>query len=151
MVEVILWDNHEDLCQLKFLKEQKRKINFICPSPDMADDVFILHKHFDVFRVNATTISHFLQQELRKASQYLKDNSRRFIHKSELLMHFGILWKKLEPKSPDYLFPKVYKLFSELRSYTLDREIFAEALELTSEDDLKCFGLLGLFREKLVY
>ncbi len=138
MVEVILWDNHEDLCKLHFLKEEKNKINFICPSPDSADDVrLIAQKYLEPFQVHTTTISNFIQKELKKVTSLPGNEDYRFLHKAEILMHFGILWKRLEPKSPDYLFLKVYKLFSELRSYTLDRDIFAEALELSSKDSFK--------------
>ncbi|MEC7182851.1 MAG: PD-(D/E)XK nuclease family protein [Bdellovibrionota bacterium] len=138
MVKVILWDSHEDLCKLHFLKGEKKKINFICPSPDSADDIrLIVQKYLDPFKVHTTTISNFIQKQLKNVIPLLGNGNYKFLHKVEVLMHFGVLWKKMEPKSPDYLFLKVYKLFSELRSYTLDRGIFAEALELCSKDSFK--------------
>ena len=137
MVEVILWDSHEDLCKLQFLKEEE-KINFICPSPDSADDIrLIVQKNLKPFQVHTTTISNFIQKELKKVIPLLGNGDYRFLHKAEILMHFGVLWKFLEPKSPDYLFLKVYKLYSELRSYTLDRDIFSEALDINSKDGFK--------------
>ena len=99
MVEVILWDSHEDLCKLHFLKEEKKKINFICPSPDSADDIrLIVQNYLDPFKVHTTTISNFIQKELKKVTPLSGNEGCRFLHKVEILMHFGILWKKLEPQ-----------------------------------------------------
>ncbi|MDC0253947.1 PD-(D/E)XK nuclease family protein [Bacteriovoracales bacterium] len=138
MLDVVLWKSHEDICSLDFLKNENNSIEFICPNPELADELRpIVQKELTFSQAKTVTISNFIQRELRSGPQVESSVKYRFLSKSEILLHLGLLWRKAYPQAPEYLFLKVYTLFSELRSFTLDRNLFLEALELCSGDHFK--------------
>lgn len=97
----------------------------ICPNPTVADSFRenIAQSEFD-FAVESTTIAKFLSDLFQKCFPDVKVS-----RKSELLKILATVWKlKFEGKDPAFFYQS-FELFTDLRSFTLDKGLMDVVLE----------------------
>ncbi len=105
-------------------------IIIICPSPVIADSV---SERLGDRSVATVTISHFSREILKNI--LADDFGDLFKRKSELNLLLATAWKKQFGQEKTFsLYKQAFNLYTELRSYTLDREVISDILELYPED-----------------
>ncbi|MEI8347276.1 MAG: hypothetical protein WCG27_07400, partial [Pseudomonadota bacterium] len=127
-VKVHFYQHSSDLLQLDFVKIND-PITVVCPDPSTADDLrFLLAHVYPGSSINVTTINQFECQELRNWAPLEIFDQRK--SKAEILMILGATYKLYFPQGNIENFLHAYKLFSELRSYSLDLQLCQEYLSL---------------------
>jgi hypothetical protein len=137
MLHVLLYENDfslsEDLCswfeKSAFKTKNKR---FICPGPLFADALRtrLLRKRQLNFFEDCETVSHYLAGAVKSSLK-----GRELKGKFDLLLMLGTLWKKRphEGKNSFSSFHDYYLLFTELRAFIKDRDLFCEVIQDYSE------------------
>ena len=98
----------------------------VTPNPTIADQIRNSFKNAQQ-KTESVTISKFIKDELGS----LLDESllESFRGKSELNLLLGAIWKKVGEKN-DYIgFKKAFNLLTELRSYSMNPQVFETVLE----------------------
>lgn len=91
------------------------EVVFICPNPTLADDTrLVLGEAHEVL-----TISKFMSNLLERA-----ECPQKVVRKSELMLELATIWKKYDPELSLELFGQAFNLFTELRSFSLQKELF---------------------------
>lgn len=122
MLHTILFENTNEIFDLSNLDIELDELTVICPGPEYADN---FRKQLGGrYKVNVITISKFVKDELYKVSKDLE-----VISKSKLLVHLSIIFKKYYHEQDDEIYFSSFKLFTELRSYTLNLEDMMSILE----------------------
>jgi CRISPR/Cas system-associated exonuclease Cas4 (RecB family) len=115
----------ENIYQLGFFKEKEEMpLLVVTPMPQSAD-IFRerIQKESSSDNFDVITISQFLKKELKS---YLGKDIER---KSKLLLYFSTVWKKFFPEEPYEVFSRSFNLLTELRSFTLEEDLFMTILE----------------------
>jgi CRISPR/Cas system-associated exonuclease Cas4 (RecB family) len=113
----------------------------VTPNPQIAD---LVRNRFDTqgIAVESLTISKFIKNELNHLAD--EDQLENYKGKSELSLLLGAIWKKIG-RGDDYIsFKKAFNLLTELRSYSMNFEVFEAVLE--NYDDELAQGVLWLHR-----
>lgn len=107
----------------------------VCPNSLVADLVRKNLKEISLYKHEALTISNFIKKELLSEELEVK-------RKSEILLELSIVWKKNFPKLEYSQFSRAFKIFTELRGFTLDANLIDE---IYNEFDEDISNLLKLF------
>ena len=125
MLRVILYEHLHELDNLKFIRDDKLPVRVICPSP-MLSDIYQNAYGNGNKRIVVDTISRFISNELGR--EFGKDFFNQIITKSDLLLTLAVAWKKKWIHLPYQTFTLVFNLFTELRSFTVNRDLISEVL-----------------------
>ncbi len=146
MLEPLLYRHSRDIWQ-GLASRAGKNIVAIVPDPMRADYLRLLLEEEGIEQVEVKTISLFVKDYL--TSQMGNDSQLRLARKADLLMGLGKAWRNYGQAlgNQRYLqysfFEKIYRIFSELRSYTLDQELWNSVLSLLPEDLAEGVFLLG--------
>jgi hypothetical protein len=143
MLGVIAYQDSNYIYRLGFRPEGvSRKTIIICPNPNMADD----------FREKHTSFKHESDSEVITISKFINDliknklNDIQFTRKSELLLILAGVWKAKFSQLPKETFLQSFQYFTDLRSYTFDKELINEVLErldVTFQQAIEYFWLVS--------
>ncbi len=128
MIEFIYFSQKIDF--YNHLRQLNSDIKIITPSPVKADA--IREQFQDLSSIDVLTISKFVSDLLGKC---LSENGQtKLKRKSEILLVFGIMRFKYLPELSFEDFTYAYEVFSDLRSYSLDFEIYSQAIKELAPD-----------------
>lgn len=124
-LSVIKYENIIDNLNLNFDLGEIAYWQIVCPNPVVADSFrFNLAKGSNSSRFESTTIAKFLGDLFLKCF-----GEKKVSRKSELLKILGTVWKlKFEGEDTSY-FHQSFELFTDLRSFTLDKSLMDIVLE----------------------
>ncbi len=125
MLSVIPYHKSENLYQLEFLSHNTEGVAcIICPNPTIADDFRAkLLSTSEKRSFEVITISKFINDLIKK---YLSEV--QFTRKSELLLILAGVWKAKFSHLPKETFFQAFEYFTDLRSYTFDKNLLSEVL-----------------------
>lgn len=120
MLSVNLIEKTSDLLHLPIVANKKHLL--ICPSPAIADEMRqLIGQNPTHLRPQVLTISKFVQDLLITSGLALKVK-----RKSELMLPLATIWKKYDEKVSYETFQQAFTLFTELRSFTTDKDLLDE-------------------------
>lgn len=124
-LSVIKFDKITDNLTLNFDLGDLKHFQVICPNPAVADSFRVSLKKIEKDNVvESTTIAKFLSDLFTKSF-----GDKKVTRKSELLKILGTVWKiRFEGQDPS-LFHQAFELFTDLRSFTLDKSMMDTVLE----------------------
>ncbi|MCT4643265.1 MAG: PD-(D/E)XK nuclease family protein [Bacteriovoracaceae bacterium] len=128
MVTIKLFSNDHSL-KTEFSKENQSYI-VITPSPSHADTARALFGDASMFDVQ--TISNFIKDEFEALFEQEVLSQKK--NKSGLALILGAAWKSAGLGSNYELFKKCFDILTDLRSYTLNKDILESLLEKFDDD-----------------
>lgn len=124
MLFIKLHDKNSDIYRYDYIS-QEEKITVVAPSPAAADGIRkrSLLARPDL-KFTSETIAKFVADELDK-----HDVEVNFYKKSRLMLELFSLWKPFFPDGRNDVFLQVFKLFTDLRGFTVNFDLAQEVLE----------------------
>lgn len=125
MLSVILISELNDFFDAHLSELGSDKLQIITPNPVKADEVrYLLSEQFSSLNADVVTISHFTSELLQKI-----DIEGELKRKSELLLVLATIWKKYQPEASAESFLQAFTLFTDLRSYSTEIDLFDGVFE----------------------
>ncbi len=122
------FQNLSDFYRLRFaqnLNLEGKELIVVVPNPKIADHLRLRFKEAGVIAsVKVESISTFLRKKLKEESC-----DRTVLRKSDILLHLTTVWNRFFKDGSYALFSQAYEIFSDWRSFSLDLNIFEEALQ----------------------
>ena len=118
---------------IRFLKTGDKTL-VITPDPRCADSLRLI-----LPEVNVITIADFISSSWKK----------EIIRKSNFMLTLGAAWKILHPQKSYIEFSRIFNLFTDLRSYSLDFEVISSVLEKFDTEVVKSVQYFWLLYEKM--
>jgi len=109
---------------------------FICPGPLVADSVRSLLGS----TTETITIAKWVNDSLKLQNQ-------EKIKKSELLLRLSSVWRHYFPVSQEQIFFRAFEIFTDLRSFTLDKDLLIDVLVELDADLKKSILLFWVYLE----
>ncbi len=134
MLYLVTYNHHANLYRLAFLQKAQTNV-VVTPTPNIAD---MLRVKINKADTQTETIAHFIKQS------FPKDLQDHFFNKSKYYFFLSLQWKRFNENFNYSEFDKLFNLFTELRSYTLDYELIND---LFSDEELPSKAVLAKFWE----
>ncbi|MCR9203088.1 MAG: PD-(D/E)XK nuclease family protein [Halobacteriovoraceae bacterium] len=123
---VIKYNNLDNLLQLEFDLSDHSRWKIICPNPTLADAFREKVKtHSQEFTLETTTVSKYLSDLL---TEHFPD--KKVYRKSELFLMMATVWKMRFSQEDPSLFHQAFEILTDLRSFTLNKQLIENLLEL---------------------
>lgn len=124
-LSVIKFNNIRENTHLKFDLSSNLNWQVVCPNPAVADAFRNnLEERQGEEAIETTTIAKFLSDLFKKCFP-----DRSVSRKSELLKILGTVWKLKFDGEDSAFFHQSFELFTDLRSFTLDKSLMEQVLE----------------------
>lgn len=143
MLFLKLFNQSQELFTLNFLnqieRDVRRSVLVIAPSPILADSARRkFQKNINQKIMDAVTLNHFVIENLSQLTG-TDEIKKRVFKKSELISELGQVWKNVFPHSSYEEFKNTFVKFTEIRSYTISREVADEIFsKLQPTQSLAC-------------
>jgi len=125
LLSVILISQLNDFFDARSSELSLEKLQIITPNPIKADEIrHFLSQQFSTINADVVTISHFTSELLQKI-----DIEGELKRKSELLLVLATIWKKYQPEASAEAFLQAFTLFTDLRSYSTEIDLFDGVFE----------------------
>lgn len=142
MLEFIPYEKETEIHRLPFIENKEGTYTVICPHPTLADRSRSFFSH----DAQVLTISRFIKDKLALA---YPEEPIELKGKAELLLFLSGVWRKrLGPQKLE-TFKQAFKLFTELRSFTLELTLIEEILPEFGEEVSQAVRLFWLVSEQL--
>lgn len=142
MLEFIPYQKETEIHGLPFIAGKQGPYTVICPHPSLADS----SRLFFSSDAQVLTISRFVKDQLALAYPDKEISSKG---KADLLLFLSGVWRsRIGPQKLE-TFKQAFKLFTELRSFTLDLNLIEEILEEFAEEVQAAIKLFWLVCEQL--
>ena len=146
MLRVILYEHLHELDNLKFIRDDKLLVRVICPNPILSDIYQNTYGNGNK-RLVVDTISRFISNEL--AHEFGKDFFNQIITKSDLMLTLAVAWKKKWIHLPYQTFNLAFNLFTELRSFTVNKDLVSEVLSDVNQNYQEAISYFWLLMDQL--
>lgn len=119
--------------------DEDLSVTVICPGPSQADKIrgclsqYQQNVQFDVLTINKFMRNDFVSNT--SGPEY------SILRKSEILLHFGTIYKMYQPQGTFEDLLNLYNIFSELRGVCVEWQLIEQILTGTSEEDKKILGV----------
>ena len=142
MLEFIPYEKETEIHRLPFIEQGNESYTVICPHPTLADS----SRSFFSRHAQVLTVSRFIKDKLAIA---YPDEQIKLKGKAELLLFLSGVWRKRLGAEKLETFKQAFKLFTELRSFTLDLSLIEEILPEFGEEVAHAVKLFWLVSEQL--
>lgn len=141
MLEIVQFENTNQIYSFDFLKEDYQTIKTICPSPVLAD---VFRKKSKRADLEVITINKFLKD--------LNTSEKEIVKKTKLFLTLSKIWKQYFSEDKYETFLQSFNLLTELRSFTLDFSQVLEILEDRDEDMAKAVKVfwMEMIKENII-
>ena len=128
---------------------QSQEINeclIVTPNPAFSDGLRLqIQEQGLSSKIQVDTISNFAKTEIKKS--FSNDFNEKYIKNSELFLILSSIWNG--QKLGDYYdYQKIFKLLTDLRSFSIDHSLFHEYFEVINEDLVPKVGFLWKFMDQ---
>ncbi len=134
LLKLVLYESSSDILKAPFsLSKQNEGLLVIGPNPQFSDAVRSLAVQINPdLNIESITISQFMKRLTKKI--FKDDEVSKVQRKSDLILELGLVWRKIYGAQKEHLFFQAFKVFTELRSYSIDLGLIEEVLDMYPEE-----------------
>ena len=128
-LSVIKANSFKEISDINFSLGEAEKWQILCPNPTIADSIRKkIEDHCEKEKFTTNTISKFLTDTFQEAF-----SDEIVVRKSELMKKLATLWKLRFSGFDSSFFHQAFEVFTDLRSFTLNKDIAAQVIDYYPE------------------